>query len=93
VKQESLELSRGLHSLGAKNVVITGVGGKDDYFFDGDRDKIIKGKSFNFSFHGSGCFHSSFLLGGLLLRDNPLLASKNTKRAIENLAMGSYSSM
>jgi len=79
-----------LHTLGAKNVVITGIGGRDDYFFDGNRGKVIKSKPFNFSFHGSGCFYSSFLLGRLLLGDTPLQACENTKKAIERLARRSY---
>lgn len=85
-EKEPLKILGKLHSLGAKYIVITGVDGKDDYFFDGNRVTIIKGKPFNFSFHGSGCFYSSYLLTRLLLGDSPLNACKNTKRAIEKLS-------
>ncbi|MCK4225501.1 hydroxymethylpyrimidine/phosphomethylpyrimidine kinase [candidate division WOR-3 bacterium] len=84
-EREPLKIARRLHSLGAKNIVITGIDGKDDYFFDGEESTLIKGNPIDFSLHGSGCFYSSCLLGRLLLGDTPLKALKNTKRAIENL--------
>lgn len=85
-EKEVPKMLKKLHSLGSKYVVITGVNGKDDYFFDGNKITIIKGESFNFSLHGSGCFYSSYLLSRLLLGDSPIKAAKSAKKAIENLA-------
>ena len=84
-EKEPINMLSKLYSLGPQYIVMTGVDGKDDYFFDGNRVTVIKGKSFNFSFHGSGCFYSSHLLARLLLGDSPLKACKNTKRVIEKL--------
>lgn len=83
-EEEPDEISKKLHSLGARYVVVTGVGGRDDYFYDGEKSSILKGSPIDFSFHGSGCFYSSYLLGRLLLGDSPLLAAKNAKKAVED---------
>ncbi|MEO0292970.1 MAG: hydroxymethylpyrimidine/phosphomethylpyrimidine kinase [candidate division WOR-3 bacterium] len=79
-------IAKKIHSLGAKYVVITGVNGRDDLFYDGKRIKMIKGSKMRFSFHGSGCFYSSFLLSQLILGIKPFEAAKKAKRAIENYA-------
>ncbi len=74
---------KNLHSMGAKYVIITGIETANDLFYDGDKIKLIKGSRIDFSFHGSGCFYSSYLLGELILGSTPLQAAKKAKKAIE----------
>ncbi len=72
-----------LHLMGTKYVIITGIEDANDLFYDGKRIELIKGSKIDFSFHGSGCFYSSYLLGQLILGCRPLEAAKKTKEAIE----------
>lgn len=72
-----------LYSMGAKYVIITGIEDANDLFYDGEKTELIKGTKIDFSFHGSGCFYSSYLLGELILGSEPLQAAKNAKIAIE----------
>jgi hydroxymethylpyrimidine kinase/phosphomethylpyrimidine kinase len=85
-EKEVPKMLKKLYSFGSKYIIITGVNGKDDYFFDGSNITLIKGEPFKFTLHGSGCFYSSHLLCRLLLGDSPIKATKSTKKAIENLA-------
>lgn len=85
-EKEVPKMLKKLYSFGSKYIIITGVNGKDDYFFDGSNITLIEGEAFVFSLHGSGCFHSSYLLCRLMLGDSPIKAAKSTKKAIENLA-------
>lgn len=72
-----------LHAMGPKYVVITGIEDANDFFYDGENFQLIKGKKIDFSFHGSGCFYSSYLLGVVYLGLDPLQAAKKAKEAIE----------
>jgi len=85
-EKEVPKMLKKLYSFGSKYIIITGVNGKDDYFFDGSKIILIEGEPFKFSFHGSGCFYSSYLLCRLLLGDSPIKAAKSSKKAIERLA-------
>jgi hydroxymethylpyrimidine/phosphomethylpyrimidine kinase len=80
------EIAEKLHLMGAKHIIITGINKRDDLFYDGVRTELIKGSKPDFSFHGSGCFYSSYLLGQLILGCQPLEAAKKTKEAIEEYA-------
>ncbi len=77
------KIAKKLYSMGVKHVIITGIDTADDLFYDGKRFKLIKGTKIDFSFHGSGCFYSSYFLGKLLLGTSPLEAAKKAKKAIE----------
>lgn len=77
------KIAENLHSMGAKYVIITGIEDANDLFFDGEKIELIKGTKIDFSFHGSGCFYSSYLLGELIRGSNPLQAAKKAKKAIE----------
>lgn len=77
------EIAKKLLSMGTKYVIITGIDKKNDLFYDGIKAVLIKGSKFDFSFHGSGCFYSSYLLGQLILGCRPLEAAKKAKKAIE----------
>ncbi len=77
------KIAEKLHSMGVKYVIITGIENASDLFYNGKKTKLIKGSKINFSFHGSGCFYSSYLLGELILGSKPLEAAKKTKKAIE----------
>ncbi len=85
-EKEVPKMLKKLYSYGSKYIIITGVNGKDDYFFDGSDITLIEGEPFKFSLHGSGCFYSSYLLCRLLLGDSPIKAIRSSKKAIENLA-------
>jgi len=74
---------KSLYCLGTKYVILTGIESKDDLFYDGKKIELIKGSKIDFSFHGSGCFYSSYLLGELILGSEPLQAAKKAKEAIE----------
>lgn len=76
------KIAKKLYSMGVKHVIITGIDTADDLFYDGKRFKLIKGTKIDFSFHGSGCFYSSYLLGKLILGSESLHAAKNAKKAI-----------
>jgi hydroxymethylpyrimidine/phosphomethylpyrimidine kinase len=80
------KIAKILHSMEAKFVIITGIETANDLFYDGKKIELIKGSKEDFSFHGSGCFYSSYLLGELILGSEPLQAAKNAKKAIENYA-------
>ncbi len=80
------KIAKNLHSMGAKYVIITGIETANDLFYDGKKMELIKGSKEDFSFHGSGCFYSSYLLGQLILGCRPLEAAKKTKEAIEEYA-------
>ncbi len=82
-KEDIEDISKGLHSMGVKYVIITGIDKANDLFYDGEKLELIKGTKMNFSFHGSGCFYSSYLLGELILGSKPLQAAKKAKKAIE----------
>jgi hydroxymethylpyrimidine kinase/phosphomethylpyrimidine kinase len=82
-EDEPEETAKILHSMGPKYVVITGIEDADDLFYDGEKFELIKGTKKNFSFHGSGCFYSSYLLGVVYLGCGPLQAAKKAKEAIE----------
>ncbi|MCK4526973.1 hydroxymethylpyrimidine/phosphomethylpyrimidine kinase [candidate division WOR-3 bacterium] len=88
-EQNPEDICHKLHSLGVQNIVITGINHRDDYFFDGDSLSIIKGKPIDFSFHGSGCFYSSYLLTRLVSGDTPIEAAKRSKKAIERIGINS----
>jgi hydroxymethylpyrimidine kinase/phosphomethylpyrimidine kinase len=77
------EIAKKLHLMGLKYVIITGIDTANDLFYDGEKLELIKGIKINFSFHGSGCFYSSYLLGELIHGLKPLEAAKKAKRAIE----------
>jgi hydroxymethylpyrimidine/phosphomethylpyrimidine kinase len=77
------KIAKNLHSIGVKYVIITGIEDANDLFFDGEKTELIKGTKIDFSFHGSGCFYSSYLLGELMLGSKPLKAAKKAKKAIE----------
>jgi hydroxymethylpyrimidine/phosphomethylpyrimidine kinase len=77
------KIAKKLHSMGAKYVIITGIETANDLFFDGEKVELTEGSKINFSFHGSGCFYSSYLLGELILGSKPLEAAKKSKKAIE----------
>ena len=77
------EIVKKLHSMGVKYVIITGIDTANDIFYDGEKSELIKGTKTEFSFHGSGCFYSSYLLGELILGSKPLEAAKKAKKAIE----------
>lgn len=77
-----------LYSMGPKYIVITGIEDASDLFYDGEKFELIKGKKINFSFHGSGCFYSSYLLGVVYLGCGPLQAAKKAKEAIETYMEG-----
>ena len=77
-----------LYSMGPKYIVITGIEDANDLFYDGEKFELIKGKKINFSFHGSGCFYSSYLLGVVYLGCGPLQAAKKAKEAIETYMEG-----
>jgi hydroxymethylpyrimidine/phosphomethylpyrimidine kinase len=76
------KIAKSLHSMGAKYVIITGIEDATDLFYDGKKIELIKGPRIDFSFHGSGCFYSSYLLGELILGSKPLEAAKKAKKAI-----------
>jgi hydroxymethylpyrimidine/phosphomethylpyrimidine kinase len=82
-EKELEKVVKKLHMMGTKYVIITGIEGANDLFYDGKNIELIKGKQIDFSFHGSGCFYSSYLLGQLILGCRPLEAAKKTKKAIE----------
>jgi hydroxymethylpyrimidine/phosphomethylpyrimidine kinase len=77
------KIAKILYSMGTKYVIITGIETANDLFYDGNKMKLIKGSKEDFSFHGSGCFYSSYLLGELILGSEPLEAAKKAKKAIE----------
>ncbi len=77
------KIAKNIHSMGAKYVIITGIGTANDLFYDGEKVELIEGSKINFSFHGSGCFYSSYLLGELILGSKPIEAAKKAKKAIE----------
>ena len=76
------KIAKNLHSIGAKYVIITGIEDANDLFYAGKKIELIKGTKIDFSFHGSGCFYSSYLLGELILGSKPLEAAKKAKKAI-----------
>jgi len=80
------KIVKSLHATGVKYVILTGIESKDDLFYDGKKIELIKGSKIDFSFHGSGCFYSSYLLGQLILGCRPLKAAKKAKEAIEEYA-------
>ena len=82
-KEDIEDISKGLHSMGVKYSVITGIDIANDLFYDGEKLKLLKGTKMEFSFHGSGCFYSSYLLAELILGAEPLEAAKKAKKAIE----------
>lgn len=82
-KEDIEDISKGLHSMGVKYVIITGIDTANDIFYDGKKSELIKGTKMEFSFHGSGCFYSSYLLSELILGSKPLEAAKKAKKAIE----------
>ncbi len=82
-KRNPEEIVKSIHSMGVNYVIITGIEDASDLFYDGKKIKLIKGTKINFSFHGSGCFYSSYLLGELILGSGPLQAAKKAKKAIE----------
>jgi hydroxymethylpyrimidine kinase/phosphomethylpyrimidine kinase len=82
-KQNPEDIAKIIYSMGAKHVIITGIDPANDLFYDREKSKLIKGSKMDFSFHGSGCFYSSYLLGELILGSEPLEAAKKAKKAIE----------
>ena len=77
------KIVKNIHSMGAKYVIITGIKTANDLFYDGEKIEFMEGCKIDFSFHGSGCFYSSYLLGKLILGSEPLQAAKKAKKAIE----------
>ncbi|MEJ2568008.1 MAG: hydroxymethylpyrimidine/phosphomethylpyrimidine kinase [candidate division WOR-3 bacterium] len=77
------EIVKKLHSMGVKYVIITGIDIANDLFYNGEKMKLIKGNKFDFSFHGSGCFYSSYLLVELIRGSEPIEAAKKAKKTIE----------
>jgi hydroxymethylpyrimidine/phosphomethylpyrimidine kinase len=82
------ELSRSIHALGPRYVVVTGGHSADepsdvvtDVFFDGERVVEIPGRRFAAgASHGSGCTHSSVLAAQLALGRAPLDAAREAKK-------------
>jgi hydroxymethylpyrimidine/phosphomethylpyrimidine kinase len=86
-EEDPEKMAKFLHSMGPKHVVITGIEDANDLFYDGENFELLKGKKMYFSFHGSGCFYSSYLLGAVYLGCSPLQAAKKAKEAIEEYMM------
>ncbi|MBN1695568.1 hydroxymethylpyrimidine/phosphomethylpyrimidine kinase [candidate division WOR-3 bacterium] len=82
-EEELKKIANKLHLMGTKHVIITGIESANDLFYDGKKVELIEGSKINFSFHGSGCFYSSYLLGELILGSKPLEAAKKSKKAVE----------
>jgi hydroxymethylpyrimidine/phosphomethylpyrimidine kinase len=81
------ELSRSIHALGPRYVVVTGGHSTDagevatDVFFDGEQLVEIPGPRYeDGATHGSGCTHSSVLAAQLALGRAPLEAAREAKK-------------
>jgi hydroxymethylpyrimidine/phosphomethylpyrimidine kinase len=79
----SEDLARAVHSLGPRNVVVTGGHRAEavDVFFDGREVVEIAGERHpDGAAHGSGCTHSSALAAHLALGFEPLEAARRAKQ-------------
>ncbi len=79
---EIADLTRALHELGPRFVVVTGGHRQQavDVFFDGQEVTEIVGELYpGAAAHGSGCTHSSVLAARLAWGDTPLLAARVAK--------------
>jgi len=87
-KQDLLRCALKIKKLGAKNVVITGIGsGKStisDFVFDGRKNYYISGKMLKQVNHGSGCNFSSALTVGIARGESLDKAVKFAKRYTYN---------
>lgn len=81
-----------LHSMGAKNIVLTGIGDTADetgaLVFDGKEIRIYSHDRLGKSFHGTGDIFASVFFGswmqGRAIYDAAALAAEFTKKSIEN---------